>query len=186
MVSLATAADHALAEAKGGVDDDAVAGAGQRVPCERDAGRRGLEQWLNEDTHALLRRVHADALCVRSRALRGERRTDIVRACEHVVDAADVEVGVVDAGEAGALEVLGCGGRADGEGIAAELVQRRGDLVAQSLEWGVAVDHEAVDDRQALGGEIGEGARLAAAARSVARGRLVKEAQVHRLVRHAR
>ena len=119
------AGDDRLAEPEHRLDHHAVAAAARRVDREQHAGDVRLDHPLHDDRHVeVVERALARA--VEQRALGEERRPAVAHAADHLGRAADVQVGLLLAGEARGLRVLRARARPDRDGrVVAQLARRR-------------------------------------------------------------
>ena len=102
---------HRVAEATRGVEHGLVPPARHRVGREQHARRLGVHHPLHDHGQRDPGAVDALGGAVRDRSVGPERRPAAMHGVEHIVDAGDVEVGVLLAGEARAGEVLRGGRR---------------------------------------------------------------------------
>ena len=133
-VGLDGAVDEALVQAVDGLHQGQVLDL--RMAAEGDARALAGDDLLDDDGHGAARRVEAELAPVEQCAVRPQRRPDELDVLEDRVDAADVHVRLVQAGERCAGRVLAGRRRAHDGGHAREargerLRQRRAQLARQ-------------------------------------------------------
>ena len=111
VVGVHGAGDHRVAEATRGVEHGLPPPASHRVGREQHACRLGVHHSLHDDGQRDPGAVDALGGAVGDRAVGPQRRPAAMHGVEHIVDAGDVEVGVLLAGEARAGQVLRGGRR---------------------------------------------------------------------------
>ena len=115
VIGVDRAGHHRVAEASRGIEDRLPAPARHRIGGEQHARRLGIHHPLHDHGQRDSGAVDTLGGAVRDRPVGPQRRPAAMDGVEHLVDAGDVEVGVLLAGEARAGEVLRGGRRSHGD-----------------------------------------------------------------------
>ena len=156
VVGVHRAADHGFAQAPGGGDHQLVAAAVGRVGGEHHAGGLRLDHLLDDHGQGHRGRVDLLAGPIGQRALGPQRGPAVPDRSQQVLRPADVQVGLLLAGETRVRQVLRGGRGAYGDGLVLRAARQRGvrrdDLIAQVIGHGPGAEERRRCARRPLPG----------------------------------